>query len=96
MQYIHPVCPCGRQAQTAATPSLKNTTFIHSRIVKDQPILNFTKKPERNEGAAFALLCPLPRLLARRPPAPAVRQHLVEPTGIEPVTSCLQSRRSPS
>jgi hypothetical protein len=24
------------------------------------------------------------------------RQELVEPTGIEPVTSCLQSRRSPS
>jgi len=25
-----------------------------------------------------------------------VTGHLVEPTGIEPVTSCLQSRRSPS
>jgi len=24
------------------------------------------------------------------------RESLVEPTGIEPVTSCLQSRRSPS
>ena len=41
--------------QTARTPSLKNTTFIHSRIVKDQPILDFQKKPEENEGTAFAL-----------------------------------------
>ena len=28
--------------------------------------------------------------------APALRSQLVENTGIEPVTSCVQSRRSPS
>jgi class 3 adenylate cyclase len=36
---------------------------------------------------------PLPRG-SNSPPLQAIRQ--VEPTGIEPVTSCLQSRRSPS
>ena len=35
-------------------PSRKNHLHV-SRIVKDQPISDFQKKPEENEGAAFAL-----------------------------------------
>ena len=74
MQYIHPVCAGARQAKPQ--PDAPPTHHLHnSRIVKDQPISDFQKKPEQNEGCAFALLCPLPCLLARRSPAPAVRQH---------------------
>ena len=47
---------------------------------------------EARREASVALASLLPSLVA---PA-AARQDLVEPTGIEPVTSCLQSRRSPS
>ena len=44
-----------------------------------------------------SLLCLLPpRSLACRRPALGQPRRLVEPTGIEPVTSCLQSRRSPT
>ena len=78
---IHnPVCAGARQPNSATTPP---THHLHnSRIFKDQPIWCFMKKPQRNEDLVLALFCPLPML--------------VEPTGIEPVTSCLQSRRSPS
>jgi hypothetical protein len=54
MQYIHPVCAGARQA--IPQPDAPPTHNLHiSRIVKDQPILDFQKKPEENEGAAFAL-----------------------------------------
>jgi hypothetical protein len=41
-------------------------------------------------------IAPPERFLRPVPTAPGSPGSLVEPTGIEPVTSCLQSRRSPS
>ena len=85
MQYITQVLADAGPNTTETLPSAKTPSI--SRIFKDQPILGLPKKPEESEGPAFALFY---LLFDHRPTA------LVEPTGIEPVTSCLQSRRSPS
>ena len=50
------------------------------RIVKEQPNKQSSKRNTRRRAFGFELQ----------------NRKLVEPTGIEPVTSCLQSRRSPS
>ena len=84
----------GITADKAATPIISNAISYPDesdrlrqsdspcffRIVKEQP--NKTKCTAK--GTPFALHCA------------CCGQNLVEPTGIEPVTSCLQSRRSPS
>ena len=80
----------GRQSRNANTanaisypdePGLRKPDSLHFfRIVKEQP--NETYGEATSHGLALSFQ---PKKLS-----------LVEPTGIEPVTSCLQSRRSPS
>ena len=54
MQYIHPVCAGARQAKPQ--PDAPPTHHLHnSRIVKDQPISDFQKKPEESADQVFAL-----------------------------------------
>ena len=54
---IHnPVCAGARQPNSATTPP---THHLHnSRIFKDQPITDFTKKPEGSEGTVLRSLLP--------------------------------------
>ena len=57
------------------------TQICFFRIVKEQPIVG---KPTAERATSDRAL------------GAEFSRILVEPTGIEPVTSCLQSRRSPS
>ena len=82
----------GRQSRNANTanaisypdePGLRKPGSLHFfRIFKEQP--NFETHCEARSWWRFALN------------SNYCVEILVEPTGIEPVTSCLQSRRSPS
>ena len=89
MQYI---TQCS-STRDVITTSLPTNNYLLSQIVKEQPkCLLISKKHQSTSHRCDADCCFLHFL---SPPAlrPA---FLVEPTGIEPVTSCLQSRRSPS
>lgn len=67
---------------TQCSYKLHKSNYLLFQIVKEQPI------------AAYRYAASLQTCL--RNLWVAVRQYLVEPIGIEPMTSCLQSRRSPS
>lgn len=96
MQYI---TQCPNYSSVITTPFRKDN-YLLSQIVKEQPIDTSEEAPSNIASPRHWLLFP------RSPNAPVPRNHrfrrcfattvLVEPTGIEPVTSCLQSRRSPS
>ena len=68
------------------TSKLKCLYFFH--FVKDQYSL-LVKKPEPNAFAWFCILDSVIHGLGKH-------HQLVEVNGIEPMTSCLQSRRSPN
>jgi hypothetical protein len=82
----------GRQSRNANTsnaisypdePGLRKPDSLHFfRIVKEQPNETYCEVESKFRLALSS---------ARK-----MNVRLVEPTGIEPVTSCLQSRRSPS
>ena len=82
MQYI---TQCPRYPRVITTRSRENN-YLLFQIVKEQPIsaslLRVTRRSTNEPRTRDWLLSP--------------RVMLVEPIGIEPVTSCLQSRRSPS
>ena len=69
-------------AQTAASLASRKQLYLLSRIVKEQPIGASAKKHQSISRATLI--------------AASWLALLVEPIGIEPMTSCLQSRRSPS
>ena len=83
MQYI---TQCS-STRNVITTSLPTNNYLLSQIVKEQPI-DACKKHQSNASRAIDCC----HLLT----AACYLSLLVEPTGIEPVTSCLQSRRSPS
>ena len=83
MQYI---TQCPRYPRVITTRSRKNN-YLLSQIVKEQPMCHF---------ANFRRNTNQPRSREKLIAGSSSTQMLVEPTGIEPVTSCLQSRRSPS
>jgi hypothetical protein len=84
MQYITQLASATlAHAHTAAHLASRKQLYLLSRIVKEQPIDASVKKHQSippRESDCCFLVCLL----------------LVEPIGIEPMTSCLQSRRSPS
>ena len=87
MQYITQ-CP---RYQRLITRRPRKDNYLLSQIVKEQP--KDVSKKHRSTSRTSAMLIAASSIASPLAPHP---MFLVEPTGIEPVTSCLQSRRSPS
>ena len=87
MQYITQLAlvHSTRNAIFRARSREREQLYLLSHIVKEQPIRRFEQtKKHQSASHRDTDCCILGRAL------------LVEPIGIEPMTSCLQSRRSPS
>ena len=88
MQYITQLALAALPApakQHARALARREQLYLLSRIVKEQPIDTSEEAPSNPATQSDKLLADSSR-----------RSSLVEPIGIEPMTSCLQSRRSPS
>jgi hypothetical protein len=73
--------------------------FASSELLKiETALVPKTKRQgaDRINALAFGLRCKQPAYALRRAAFAAARLRLVEVNGIEPMTSCLQSRRSPN
>ena len=88
MQYITQ-CP---HYSRLITRRFRKDNYLLSQIVKEQPIDASVLQMRRSIKQTRARDC----LVIPRSTCCFPFVLLVEPTGIEPVTSCLQSRRSPS
>jgi hypothetical protein len=68
------------------------------RDVASNPLLVFSSDQHKNFSAASTVCCPPAPFGLRRDnfSRTLLREKLVENTGLEPVTSWLQTRRSPS
>ena len=85
MQYITQLALARRpHAIQHAPPQNENNFYLLSQIVKEQPIGASEEAPINTAHAALIAV-----------PSKDVAL-VVEPIGIEPMTSCLQSRRSPN
>jgi len=67
---------------------LRRVRFTSSVLLKN----NRTSGPAKSQKQTFARL----RVVSHRSRLPHLLHRLVELNGIEPMTSCLQSRRSPN
>ena len=96
---IRELNPDGDSAPHTATPRVALGSISSSRC---QITRVLRPKAEQRAELSFSRTSFVVRRLAGRrfgksgPPPAALPQSLVEPDGIEPTTSCLQSRRSPN
>ena len=91
MQYITQVPASHDQTAIASRQDLPSIQIVKDQL---QPMLLEEAPMSGARSSLIPRRGPIPRAPAA-PPAPRARA-LVEPIGIEPMTSCLQSRRSPS
>ena len=111
MQYITQCVLAREQVPSNTDPPRPSRNYLLFQIVKEQPKCLSSREEALNTLARFqatlftdssAMRFTIPRGASAARAIPACvpglprRAPLVEPTGIEPVTSCLQSRRSPS
>jgi hypothetical protein len=81
------LAPATHHTFSALAKRFRENNYLHkSQIVKEQPISDASMKKKHHSAAPWRA----------RLNADSSNDVLVEPIGIEPMTSCLQSRRSPS
>ena len=84
MQYITQLALAARHTPTTRALANENNFTFYPGLLKSSRCV--TSSPKKHQSSAHA------RLIADS----SKGELLVEPIGIEPMTSCLQSRRSPN